>query len=88
MCSIICHSSFQPAQIKVEELVCRMLPRKVVEDLKIGKAIKAETFENVTIFFSDIVGFTRICAQSTPLQVPFFCMLVCLRSFFHRALRP
>jgi class 3 adenylate cyclase len=56
-------------QTKVEELVCRMLPRKVVEDLKVGKSIKAESFDCVTIFFSDIVGFTRICSQSTPLQV-------------------
>lgn len=54
---------------KVEELVCRMLPKKVVEGLKMGRSIKAENFDNVTIFFSDIVGFTRICAQSNPLQV-------------------
>ena len=53
----------------MDNLVCRMLPPKIVEDLKIGKEIKAETFDNVTIFFSDIVGFTRICSQSTPMQV-------------------
>ena len=46
-----------------------MLPKKVVEGLKAGKSIKAESFDCVTIFFSDIVGFTRICAQSNPLQV-------------------
>ena len=54
---------------KVEELVCRMLPKKIVDDLKIGKDIKAEPYDNVTIFFSDIVGFTSICSKSTPLQV-------------------
>eukprot|EP00055_Hartaetosiga_balthica_P016075 m.99782 g.99782 ORF g.99782 m.99782 type:complete len:1901 (+) comp9033_c2_seq1:508-6210(+) len=54
---------------KVEELVCRMLPKTIVEDLKVGKNIKAESFDEVTIFFSDIVGFTRICSQSTPFQV-------------------
>ena len=43
--------------------------REVAQTLKSGKDVKAEYFEESSIYFSDIVGFTKICAQSSPIEV-------------------
>ncbi|CAG0896461.1 unnamed protein product, partial [Cyprideis torosa] len=54
---------------KCEEVLYMLLPRYVAGQLIVGQPIQPEAFDCVTIYFSDIVGFTSLSAQSTPLEV-------------------
>ncbi|XP_070179554.1 atrial natriuretic peptide receptor 2-like [Littorina saxatilis] len=54
---------------KSDMLLYRMLPRVVAEKLKNGQTVPAELYEGVTVFFSDIVGFTSLASASSPFEI-------------------
>ncbi|XP_072015891.1 retinal guanylyl cyclase 1-like [Amphiura filiformis] len=52
-----------------DRLLHQMLPPTIALELKSSGTVNAEFYQEVTIFFSDVVNFTLMCAESTPMQV-------------------
>ena len=54
---------------KCEDLLHELLPKSVATNLIDKKPVSAQSFEAVTIYFSDIVGFTNLSSASKPSQI-------------------
>ena len=52
-----------------ESLLLNVLPAPIAERLKSGEATIADSFENVTVLFADIVDFTPLAARVPPADV-------------------
>lgn len=50
-------------------LLYSMLPREVAKILRSGKPFEPSYHDNVTLFFSDVVGFTDMCSELFPWDI-------------------
>ncbi|CAI5784192.1 guanylate cyclase soluble subunit alpha-1 isoform X1 [Podarcis lilfordi] len=63
------HQALEEEKKKTVDLLCSIFPGEVAQQLWQGQVVQAKKFNNVTMLFSDIVGFTAICSQCSPMQV-------------------
>jgi class 3 adenylate cyclase len=54
---------------KSDKLLHNILPLKVAKDLKEKGKTEPESFENVSVFFSDFVGFTKMASNLEPKKL-------------------
>ena len=54
---------------RTENLLFDVFPKHIAEALRSGRKVAPENHECVTIFFSDIVGFTNISSELDPMKV-------------------
>lgn len=63
------HEAVSKERKKNVSLLQLIFPDEIAEKLWQGKDVDAQSFPDVTMLFSDIVGFTSICSSATPFQV-------------------
>ena len=56
-------------KLKTEELLYQFVPKSIALLLREGQFVEPEAFECVTVFYSDIVGFTSLSSESSPMEV-------------------
>ncbi|MDY7016222.1 MAG: adenylate/guanylate cyclase domain-containing protein, partial [Cyanobacteriota bacterium] len=54
---------------QTESLLINILPRPIAQRLKAGQNPIADYFEDASILFADIVGFTEFASQTTPVKL-------------------
>jgi guanylate cyclase len=60
------HATLGTERERSERLLLNVLPEKVAERLKAGGGRIAERFDDVTVLFADLVGFTRFAERMDP----------------------
>jgi class 3 adenylate cyclase len=56
---------------KTEKLMLNILPQSIAERLKEGDKEVSDKYQNTTILFSDLVGFTKMSSEKTPEELVF-----------------
>ena len=59
----------QEEKMRSEQLLLNILPKSIAERLKEGETTIADSFNNVSVIFADLSGFTRLSTQVPPDEI-------------------
>lgn len=59
-------------KIQMEKLLLSILPEPIADRLQSGECPIADHFEEVSVLFADLVGFTQFSSQKTPAELVLF----------------
>ncbi len=65
----LAEESLRAEQEKSELLLLNILPKAIADELKQNQSVKPTQFDEVTILFADIVGFTPLASGMSPTEV-------------------
>jgi PAS domain S-box-containing protein len=65
----LAEESLRAEQEKSERLLLNILPKTIADELKQNQSVKPTQFDEVTILFADIVGFTPLASGMSPTEV-------------------
>ncbi len=65
----ITDAALQESQERSERLLLNILPASIAQQLKQNHTAIAESYNDVTILFADLVGFTELASQIKPIQL-------------------
>lgn len=59
----------QNENLKSEELISQLLPEEIAMRLKNEKSVITDSFDQVTVLFADMVGFTELSSRISPVEL-------------------